>query len=93
MTAQVSVCFGAGGLRCARPGRPAADMKTLFQEAGVPAWLRPQVPLLCLDGALAGVGGVRLCGTGLKQLVWEGHSWGRQGWFSPVLDISHVGGR
>jgi tRNA(Ile)-lysidine synthase len=84
-SAQVSVCFGVGGLRCARPGRPAADLKTLFQEAGVPAWLRPQVPLLCLDGALAGVGGVRLCGTGLRQLAWEGHPWGGQGWFNPLL--------
>jgi tRNA(Ile)-lysidine synthase len=93
MAAQVSVCFGVGGLRCARPGRPAADLKTLFQEAGVPAWLRPQVPLLCLDGALAGVGGVRLCGTGFTQLAWAGHLWDAQGWFAPVLDISHVGGR
>ncbi|WP_295878795.1 tRNA lysidine(34) synthetase TilS [uncultured Thiohalocapsa sp.] len=93
MPAQVRVCFGVPGLRCARPGRPAADLKTLFQEAGVPAWLRPQVPLLCLDSALAGVGGVRLCGTGLKQLIWEGHPWGRQGWLSPVVDLTRGGGR
>lgn len=93
MRAQVSVHFGVAGLRCARPGRPAADLKALFQEAGVPAWLRPQVPLLCLDGALAGIGGVRICGTGLEQLAWDGHPWSGQGWFSPVLDVSQIGGR
>jgi tRNA(Ile)-lysidine synthase len=93
MTAQVSVCFGVGSLRCTRPGRPAADPKTLFQEAGVPAWLRPQVPLLCLDGALAGVGGVRLCGSGLKQLAWDGHPWGGQDWFTPVQESSRASGR
>jgi tRNA(Ile)-lysidine synthase len=88
--AQVSVCFGGGGLRCTRPGRPTADMKALFQEAGVPAWLRPQVPLLCLDGVLAGVGGVRLCGTGLRRLAWEGHPWERQGFFAPVLEVGQA---
>lgn len=93
MTARASVCFGVPGLRCARPGRPAADLKTLFQEAGVPAWLRPQMPLLRLDGALAGVGGVRLCGIGLKQLIWEGHPWGGQGWLSPVVGLTRGGGR
>jgi hypothetical protein len=65
-------------------------MKALFQAAGVPAWLRPQVPLLCLDGVLAGVGGVRLCGTGLRRLAWEGHPWERQGFFAPVLEVGQA---
>jgi tRNA(Ile)-lysidine synthase len=79
------LAFAAAGLGCERPGRPAATLKTLFQTAGVPAWLRPFVPLLLLDGQLAGVGGTALCGLGLSRLAWTGHPWMAFPWFKPEL--------
>lgn len=83
--AVVSVQFAAVGLRCARPRQPSATLKTLFQAAGIPAWLRPYVPLLVLDGSLAGVAGVRLCGGAVAWLRWRGHPWTAQGWLRPLL--------
>ncbi len=76
------VVFGASGLRCRRAGRPGADLKALFQEAGIPAWLRPRVPLLLGDGRLLGVAGVAICDPRLVALGWRGHPWGRRGWFA-----------
>ncbi len=78
--ARVSVRFGASGLRCARPARPGRDLKAAFQQAGVPAWLRPYVPLVLVDGELAGVAGVTLCAGPLRWLRWRGHPWGDRGW-------------
>lgn len=40
------------------PGGPSRSLKNLFQEAGVPPWLRAHLPLLWVDGALAWVAGV-----------------------------------
>ncbi|WP_058553466.1 tRNA lysidine(34) synthetase TilS [Thiohalocapsa sp. ML1] len=79
---QVSVGFGLPGLRCARQARPSATLKALYQQAGVPAWLRPYVPLVLVDGQLAGAGGVALCGTALGRLRWSGHPWQQRGWFA-----------
>jgi tRNA(Ile)-lysidine synthase len=76
------VAFGARGLRCARAGRPQADLKSLFQEAGIPAWLRRRVPLLLGDGHLLGVAGVAICDPRLTALRWQGHPWEQRGWFA-----------
>jgi tRNA(Ile)-lysidine synthase len=79
------IAFGASGLRCKRTGRPGADLKALFQEAGVPAWLRSRVPLLLGDGRLLGVAGVAVCDPRLLALGWRGHPWERWGWFASEL--------
>lgn len=48
-----------GGERIAlQPGGPLRSLKNLFQEAGVPPWLRQDLPLLWVDGQLAWVAGV-----------------------------------
>lgn len=57
----VAVRFRHGGERC----RPATSdcvrpLKKLLQEAGIPPWLRPHVPLLYVGGELAAVAGVCL---------------------------------
>jgi tRNA(Ile)-lysidine synthase len=57
----------------------------LFQDAGVPAWLRPYVPLVVVDGRLAGVAGVNLCVGPLRRLRWRGHPWEDRGWLSPEV--------
>lgn len=91
--ARISVQFAAAGLRCARAARPSADLKAVFQEAGIPAWLRPYVPLLILHGRLAGVGGVRLCGGGLAWLRWEGHPWAAEAWLATHLENAQIDSR
>ncbi len=56
--ASVTVRFRQGGEKIALPGRKGHhSLKKLFQEWGVPPWLRDSVPLLYLDGQLAAVAG------------------------------------
>jgi tRNA(Ile)-lysidine synthase len=57
------------------------SLKKLFQEGGVPAWLRPYVPLVFAQDALMGVGGLSLRWPSgpeeRRSLVvrWEGCPW------------------
>jgi tRNA(Ile)-lysidine synthase len=60
--ATVTVRFRRGGEICQPAGRPhRKPLKKLFQEHGVPAWLRDRVPLIYLDGQLAAVGDYWIC--------------------------------
>lgn len=49
--------YRRGGEQIKLPGRPTQSLKNLFQEAAIPAWLRPAVPLLYCDGQLVSVAG------------------------------------
>lgn len=79
----LSVCFRRPGMR----GRVVAggvphhsrSLKQLFQEAGVPAWIRPYVPLVLIDGELCAVAGLPPCNADLGSPSWEGHPWERFG--------------
>jgi tRNA(Ile)-lysidine synthase len=52
------VCFRQGGERLKPAGRDAHhDLKHLFQEAGVPPWMRAKIPLLYRDDELVAVVG------------------------------------
>ncbi|MEH6386876.1 MAG: tRNA lysidine(34) synthetase TilS [Pseudomonas profundi] len=51
------VGYRQGGERLKLAGRPHRTLKQLFQEAGIPGWLRPAVPLLFCDGELVSVAG------------------------------------
>ncbi|MBK5939841.1 tRNA lysidine(34) synthetase TilS [Halochromatium roseum] len=94
------VRFGSPGLHCRQPNRPSRTLKNLFQQGGVPAWLRAYVPLL-LDGQgeLLAVAGVAGCGwegdskRGQRPLClwWEGHPWAQFGWFTEPLVLRRVG--
>ncbi len=61
--AQLTVGFRQGGERC-RPAGSAHSrrLKQLLQEAAVPPWERGRIPLLWLDGELAAVGDLWVCG-------------------------------
>jgi tRNA(Ile)-lysidine synthase len=49
----------AGGERMRlRTGGPSRSLKNLLQEAGVPPWLRGELPMLWVDGRLAWIAGV-----------------------------------
>lgn len=78
----LEVCFAEAGQHCLQPGRPRRPLRKLFQEAGVPSWLRPLVPRLTgVDGTLLMVPGVCACGLPEGSVRWVGHPWQRLGWF------------
>jgi tRNA(Ile)-lysidine synthase len=80
------VHFGLAGQRC-RPSGAAhrRSLKKLFQEAGVPPWLRPYVPLVFAGEGLVAVAGVCPCtaapGSGTEWIRWSGHPWAGLGCF------------
>ncbi|KAB2966823.1 tRNA lysidine(34) synthetase TilS [Zoogloea sp.] len=49
---------GGGERMALQPGGSSRSLKNLFQEAGVPPWLRAGLPLLWVDGQLAWAAGV-----------------------------------
>lgn len=51
------VQYRQGGEQLRLPGRPRKALKALLQEAGIPAWLRPGLPLIYCDGQLVSVAG------------------------------------
>ena len=52
----ISIGFRQGGERIRLPGRTGThELKKLFQEAGVPPWLRERTPLIYLGDELAAV--------------------------------------
>lgn len=80
------VHFGLEGQWCLPPGaRHRRPLKKLFQEAGIPAWLRPYVPLIFAGEQLVAVAGVfpRAEGRGCAgpAIAWRGHPWGSSGLF------------
>jgi tRNA(Ile)-lysidine synthase len=54
---QVEVRFRQGGEQITLTGRHTHDLKTLFQEWGVPPWERDSIPLLFVENQLAAVVG------------------------------------
>lgn len=76
----LKIRFGVAALRC-RPGenRPHRPLKHLYQERGVPDWVRPYVPLLFVGDRLRAVGGFWNCiepgveGEDRWRLAWTGH--------------------
>lgn len=76
------VAYRRGGEQIKLPGRPSQSLKSLFQQAAIPAWLRAAVPLLYCDDRLISVAGrwnAEGAGPGSDEsgfsVVWE-----------PVLD-------
>jgi len=70
--AGVDVRFRRGGESCLPVGaKHRRSVKRLLQEAGIPPWLRPVIPMLYVNGRLAAIPGVCVCrdfeskGTGL----------------------------
>lgn len=79
-TAAISVRYRQGGETCRPLGRAGArELKKLFQEAGIPPWVRERTPLVYMDGRLAAVGKWWICqefagdGTG-RNIAIEWHA-------------------
>ena len=59
LNARIEVRYRAGGEEILLPGRPHHHkIKTLFQEAGIPPWLRDRIPFIYIDDKLATVAGL-----------------------------------
>ena len=75
----VTVRWQVEGARCRLPGgRGSRGLRKLCQEAGVPPWVRPWLPLVFVGDALAAVPGVAACevvaprpGEPCWEIVWE----------------------
>ncbi len=58
----VQVRFRRGGERCRLPGRAHQhELKKLFQDWGIPPWLRDQIPLIFVGETLAHIVGYATC--------------------------------
>lgn len=59
---RVSIAWPQPGMRCRVLRREGTrSLKKLCQEWGVPAWIRPFLPLVRVDGQLAAIAGFALC--------------------------------
>jgi tRNA(Ile)-lysidine synthase len=83
-----TVCFGATGLSCRpSPTSRRRTLKNLFQEAGIPRWLRPYVPLVFSGDIPIAVAGVCGCYNESRNRAahevpqWHGHPWENLGLF------------
>ncbi|OLU16635.1 tRNA lysidine(34) synthetase TilS [Pseudomonas sp. PA1(2017)] len=73
---RLSIAYRQGGEVLDLPGRGRRDLKRLLQEAGVPGFIRPRLPLLRRDGQVIAVANLPLdpaCG----ELRWQFLSWVR----------------
>jgi len=61
-TPGLTVRFGVTGLFCRRgQGGRRHSLKKLFQEQGVPPWVRPYIPLIFVQNDLIAVGNFQIC--------------------------------
>jgi tRNA(Ile)-lysidine synthase len=71
---QLQIRFRQGGERISLPGRGRKELKTLFQEAGIPPWERERRPLIYGDDKLIMVPGlwvdVAAAGKAGEEMVW-----------------------
>jgi tRNA(Ile)-lysidine synthase len=57
---RITVRYRRDGDRIEPAGRKGhRELKKLFQEAGLPPWLRNRQPIVCIDGRIAAIGGSR----------------------------------
>ena len=79
---RVQVGFRSSGLKCTPAGRSGGrSFKRLCQDMTIPAWLRPLLPLLLVDGELAAVADYCVCKPFAEQAV-EAVAWRREAWLS-----------
>lgn len=72
------------GVKARLPGRPAKSLKQLWQEAGVPPWLRDRAPLLYVGNELAWIAGVGVCEGFIAK---EGEPGWLPGWQAPDGEV------
>lgn len=68
---RVEVRYRQGGETVQIPGRGRRDLKRLLNEAGLPTFVRPRLPMLWLNGELVAVANLDEAGRGLGELRWR----------------------
>ena len=66
----LEIRYRQGGEKIALPGRGRRDLKRLLNEAGVPGFVRPRLPLLYRDGELVAVANLPRLDAAQVSLVW-----------------------
>lgn len=100
-TGPAIVRFGVTGQSCRPDPRDhRRPLKKRFQDAGIPRWLRPYVPLVFVDGRLIAVAGVGVCvepdaGTTTARPcdpgpTWVEHPWTGHGFFKGLEPADRV---
>jgi tRNA(Ile)-lysidine synthase len=87
-TPTLTIRFGVAGQSCrTRLFGHRRPLKKLFQESGIPSWLRPYVPLVFSGQTLIAVAGMCGCvglaseSSAVEAPLWLGHPWGELGLF------------
>lgn len=83
--ATLQVRYRQGGETLQLPGRPNKPLKKIFQEQGIPPWLRERLPLLYCGNELACVPGV---GVAANLLARPGQPGLLMQWQHPELVVS-----
>lgn len=79
---RVQVGFRHSGFKCTPAGRTGSrSFKRLCQDMNIPAWLRPLVPLLLLDGEPVAVADYCMCKPFAESVV-KAITWRRDAWLS-----------
>lgn len=78
----LEIRFASAGLPCRGPDGHRRRLKTIWQQAGIPAWLRPYVPVLVDDAGAVLLAGVAACSPAAPAVRWRGHPWERFGLFA-----------
>lgn len=82
--AGLKVGFGVEGVRLRPLGHAHhRSLKNLFQEAGIPPWLRPYVPCLSVDSHLVGVGDLWRSNDNPFVIQWLGGIRQHPAWLDP----------
>jgi tRNA(Ile)-lysidine synthase len=75
-TTAFNVRFAVSGSRCrAHRGAPSRSLKYLFQQAAIPPWVRPYVPLIFNSTQLVAIAGLQSCHDAFAPIGWSGHPW------------------
>lgn len=69
---RLDVAFRAGGERLKLSGRPSKSLKDLFQEQGVPPWLRGLWPILYQGDQIVGLPDLWVCEEYLPRSLEDG---------------------
>lgn len=71
---RLSIGYRQGGEVLNVPGRGRRDLKRLLQEAGVPEFIRPRLPLLRCDGQVVAIANLPL-DPAMGELHWQFSPW------------------
>jgi tRNA(Ile)-lysidine synthase len=79
---ELGVQFAPSGLHCRGADGRRRAAKKVWQQAGIPDWLRSYVPIFFDDAGPVLITGVAACSTAAPSVRWHGHPWEGYGLFN-----------